>query len=258
MIGAPPDIAERQARIVAMTREAGTMSVEALARTLEVTPQTIRKDLAQLERRALLARTHGGAVAAGGIDNLAYAERREIAVAAKAAIGAAAARLVGNGSSLFINIGTTTEAIARHLTDHRDLMVITNNLNVVDILADRPGITVIAAGGRVRAHDRAVVGGLAMEFIRGFKVDIALIGASAIEPDGEFLDFDIDEVHVSQTIIRQARRVILSLDASKIARTAPVRVGTLADIDDLVIDRADAALRSACTTAGVRLIETSG
>lgn len=255
MSDVPSDIVARQARIVELARAAGTVSVETLADTLRVTPQTIRKDLTQLEKRALLARVHGGAVATAGIDNLAYVERRGIAVAAKSAIGAAAAALVGDGASLFINIGTTTEAIARHLASRHDLMVITNNLNVVDILAGNPRIEVIAAGGRVRP-DRAVVGAIAMDFIREFKVDVALIGASAIESGGDFLDFDVDEVRVSQTIIRNARRVILAVDSSKMERAAPVRVGNLGDIDDLVTDRAGDALRAACAKAGVRLVET--
>lgn len=250
------DVPTRHARIVDLARQAGRVSVEGLADTLGVTPQTIRKDLTSLERRALLTRVHGGAVPGSGTDNLAYAERRGIAVAAKSAIGAAAAALVPDGASLFINIGTTTEAIARHLVDRTRLMVITNNLNVVDILADRPGIAVIAAGGRVRPSDRAVIGGIAMDFIRGFKVDIALIGASGIEANGDFLDYDVDEVRVSQTIIHNARQVILAIDASKLDRPAPVRIGTLDDIDWLVTDRAPPALRAACVAAGVRIAET--
>ena len=131
-------------------------------------------------------------------------------------------------------------------------MVITNNLNVVDILADSPGIDVIAAGGRVRASDRAVVGALAIDFIRGFKVDLALIGASGIETNGDFLDFDVDEVRVSQTILDNARRVILAVDSTKLDRPAPVRIGQLADIDYLVTDLAADPLRAACAAAGVR------
>lgn len=249
-------VAARHAAILEIARHTGSVTVDALADTLAVTPQTIRKDLNLLARRSMLARVHGGAVVTSGIDNLAYAERRMVAAPAKSAIGAAAAALVPNGASLFINIGSTTEAIARHLVDHRDLMVITNNLNVVDILAGRPTIEVIAAGGRVRPGDRAVVGALAMDFIRGFKVDMALVGASAIEPDGSFLDFDIDEVRVSQTIIRRARQVILAIDASKLKRPAPVLVGDLSDIDFLVTDRPDPRLAAACAAAGVTVVET--
>ena len=251
------DAARRHDAIVEETRRAGHASVEQLARALGVSTQTVRKDLTALEQRGLLARTHGGATARSGTDNWPYAERRLRAVAAKDAIGAAAAALVGDGASLFINIGTTAEAVARHLVRHRGLMVITNNLNVVDILADNPGAEVIAAGGRVRAADRAVVGAVAMDFLRNFSVDVAIVGASALTAAGDFLDFDVDEVHVAQTIMRQARRVVLAADATKLARTAPVRIGGLADLTSLVIDRAPGDLRDGCAAAGVTLIETS-
>jgi DeoR family glycerol-3-phosphate regulon repressor len=250
-------VAARHRAILDSARHTGSVSVEALAEQLGVTPQTIRKDLNLLARRSMLARVHGGAVVTSGVDNLRYADRQHVAAESKAAIGAAAAALVPDGASLFINIGSTTEAIARHLTGHRDLMVITNNLNVVDILAGNPSIEMIAAGGRVRAGDRAVIGALAMDFIRNFRVDYALIGASAIEPDGTFLDFDVDEVRVSQTIIAQARQVILSLDSSKLGRPAPVRIGDLSDIDFLVTDTlGDPRLAAACTAAGVHVVET--
>lgn len=250
-------VAVRHRRILELARQTGSVAVDALAAELQVTPQTIRKDLNLLARRAMLSRVHGGAVVTSGVDNLDHAARREVASGAKAAIGAAAARLVPDGASLFINIGTTTEAIARALVKHRDLLVITNNLNVVDILSGIDSIEVIAAGGRVRAHDRAVVGALAMDFIRGFKVDYALIGVSALDAEGTLLDFDIDEVRVSQTIIAQARKVILAADETKFGRPAPVRIGDLADIDWLVTDRMpDPALRTACAQADVEVIAT--
>lgn len=255
----PPsgDTARRQAAIVEKTRAAGTVLVEELARALDISAQTIRKDLNALEQRGLLSRTHGGATARSGTHNVPYAERRLHAVAAKDAIGAAAAALIENGSSLFINIGTTCEAVARHLVRHRGLMVITNNLNVVDILADCPDAEVIAAGGSVRRADRAVVGAVAMDFLRNFRVDTAVIGASAIDAAGDFLDYDVDEVHVSQTIIRQARRVILAIDATKLDGRAPVRIGGLADVDCVVIDRATPDLTRACDVAGVTLVEVT-
>lgn len=252
-------VERRHAHILDLARRAGSVAVETLAADLDVTPQTIRRDLNLLARRSMLSRVHGGAVVTSGTDNLDVRARRQVASEAKAAIGRAAAALIPDGASLFINIGTTTEAAARALVDHRDLLVVTNNLNVVDILAGRPGIEVIAAGGRVRPSDRAVVGALAMDFIRGFKVDQALIGASAIDEDGALLDFDVDEVRVSQTIIAQSRAVILVADASKVGRPAPVRIGDMAAIDVFVTDRLDdARLRHACEEAGVRVVETAG
>lgn len=250
-------VASRRKRILQLARETGRVSVDDLAEQLAVTPQTIRKDLNFLARRALLSRVHGGAVIASGVDNIAYDARRLIASGAKAAIGRAVAALVPNGASLFINIGTTTEAIAHELVRHRDLMVVTNNLNVVDILAGQPSIEVIAVGGRVRASDRAVIGTQAMEFIRGFKTDFALIGASALDPAGTLLDFDLDEVQVSRTIIANARAVILAIDSTKIGRAAPAKIAELSAIDFLVTDRLPEGFGETCTAAGVRVIETA-
>ncbi|WP_019515127.1 DeoR/GlpR family DNA-binding transcription regulator [Sphingomonas sp. Mn802worker] len=249
-------VANRHQHILALARQTGSVSVEALATRLGVTPQTIRKDLNDLAARAMLSRVHGGAVVTSGVGNIDHATRAAVAAEAKAAIGAATARLVPEGASLFVNIGTTTEAVARALVDHRELLVITNNLNVVDILAGRDPIEVIAAGGRVRASDRAIVGALAMDFIRGFRVDYAVIGTSAIDCDGTLLDFDVEEVRVSQTIIAHARKVILVADASKIGRAAPVRIAGLDAVDYLVIDRIEPELARACREAHVTVIET--
>lgn len=254
----PDLVALRHQRILALARHAGSVTVEALATALEVTPQTIRRDLNQLASRAMLSRVHGGAVVTSGVDNLDREARRQVAAGAKAAIGVAAAALVPNGASLFINIGTTTEAIASALVHHRHLLVVTNNLNVADILGGVPTIEVVVAGGRVRASDRAVVGALAMDFLRGFKLDFALIGASAIDAEGTLLDFDMDEVRVSQTIIEQARSVILATDQTKFGRPAPVRIAEIGVVDHLVTDRlVHPEITAACAAAHVQVHQTS-
>ncbi|UYY77392.1 DeoR/GlpR family DNA-binding transcription regulator [Sphingomonas sp. R1] len=254
----PDLVALRHQRILELARHAGSVTVEALATALEVTPQTIRRDLNQLASRAMLSRVHGGAVVTSGVDNLDREARRQVAAGAKAAIGVAAAALVPNGASLFINIGTTTEAIAAALVHHRHLLVVTNNLNVADILGGVPTIEVVVAGGRVRASDRAVVGALAMDFLRGFKLDFALIGASAIDAEGTLLDFDMDEVRVSQTIIEQARSVILATDQTKFGRPAPVRIAEIGVVDHLVTDRLlHPEIAAACATARVQVHQTS-
>ena len=217
--------------------------VDALAAHLGVSAQTIRKDLDLLASRHLLTRVRGGAMLSAaltsGLDNIGYAARRALGAEAKDAIGKRAASLIPNNASLFINIGTTTEAVARHLRRHERLMVVTNNLNVADILADCAGIEVIVAGGRLRAADRALVGSLTVDFIKSFKVDYAVIGTSALDHDGDLLDYDISEVKVSQTIIANARKVMLVSDATKLGRCAPARIGSLADIDLFVTDRID-------------------
>ena len=113
---------------------------------------------------------------------------------------------------LFINIGTTTEAVSKALLDHDGLMVITNNINVANRMRVYPSIEVVIAGGVVRGSDGGIVGEAAVDFIRQFKVDYAVIGASAIDHDGALLDFDFREVKVAQAIIANARHVILVSD----------------------------------------------
>src|SRR5215470_10751468 len=187
----------RQQEILALARAQGRVNVDDLAARFDVSPQTIRKDLNELCDRRLLSRVHGGALVASGVENIAYEARRFIAQAEKRAIGAAAARLIPNSASLFINIGTTTEEVARGLNAHEDLLIITNNLNVATLLYRHPRMDVIIAGGPVRRADGAVVGAAAVELVRQFKVDYAVIGASAIDQDGALLDFDVREVRVS-------------------------------------------------------------
>lgn len=252
-------ISRRHSEILEIARQTGRVTVEALAERLDVTPQTIRKDLNDLSERNMLSRVHGGALITSGIDNLAYEARRVLAQPEKQAIGEAVAALIPEKASIFINIGTTTEEVAKALAQRRGLLVITNNLNVVDLLAPNPEIEVIVVGGRVRALDRAVVGAFAVEFIKSFKVDFAIIGASAIDEDGTLLDFDMNEVQVSQAIIQNARQVILAADSSKLGRPAPVRIGHIAEVDVFVTDAlASEALAGVCEANNVRILQATG
>ena len=215
-------LSHRQTEILNIARAFGRVMVEDLARRFEVSAQTIRKDLNDLCDQRSLTRIHGGAIIASGVENLAYEARRFVAAEEKKAIGAAAAARIPNGCSLFINIGTTTEEVASALTSHEDLLVITNNLNVAMLLYRHPRIEVIVAGGAVRRADGAVVGSTAISLIGQFKVDYAIIGASAIDEEGALLDFDYREVQAAQAIIANARSVMLVADSTKLA---PQRAG---------------------------------
>jgi len=229
-------LTERQTEILNRTRALGRVEVEALAEEFAVTTQTIRRDLNDLSHNGLLSRVHGGAVPPARIANVAYAERRVVAAPEKRAIGVAAARMIPDGCSIILNVGTTIEAVARALTGHRDLVVITNNLNVVGILSGTPAKELILAGGIVRQSDGAIVGDEAVAFIGGFKADFAIIGASALDEDGAVLDYDMREVAVSRAIVANARRTILVCDRLKFERSAPVRVCGVADIHAFVTD----------------------
>ena len=248
----------RQEDILALAREVGRVGVEDLAARFMVTPQTIRRDLSDLCQQRALTRVHGGAIVASGAQNLAYEARRLVAAPHKRLIGEAAAALIAPNSSLFIAIGTTAEEVARALLRHDGLLVITNNIHVATELHRAPGIEVVVAGGTVRRSDGGIVGAATVDMVNGFRVDTAIIGTSAIDADGTLLDFDLREVRVGRAIINQARRVVLVADSSKFARSAPVQVAHLSQVNVLVTDRLNDAAAALCRQYSVDVIEAGG
>lgn len=247
----------RQREILDIAKTEGRVLVEELSTRFSVTPQTIRKDLNDLCEARSLTRIHGGALFPSGTENVKYEARRSIAAAEKQAIGKVAASLIPDKASLFINIGTTTEAVGDALIGHHELMVITNNINVANRLRIYPSIEVVIAGGVVRGSDGGIVGEAAVDFFRQFKVDFAVIGASAIDAEGALLDYDFREVKVAQAIIANARHVILVADSTKFERTAPVRIGHLSQVHTFITDHCPLSdLMSIAESHEVKLIET--
>jgi DeoR family transcriptional regulator, glycerol-3-phosphate regulon repressor len=227
----------RQLTLLSVVQSQGSVTVEQLADQLGVTLQTVRRDVQRLADEGLLARFHGGVRVPGStVENIAHQQRENLNAQGKARIARSVASKVPNGCSLVLNIGTTTEAIARALLQHTDLRVITNNLNVATILSANVHCEVIVVGGVVRSRDKGIVGEAAIDFIRQFKVDIALIGISGIESDGTLRDYDYREVKVSQAIIAHAREVWVAADSSKFNRPAMVEVAHVSQIDRLFTD----------------------
>lgn len=137
----------RQPEILEIARAEGKVVVEDLAERFGVTVQTIRRDLTELADAGRLERVHGGAVLPSGVSNIGYEDRRGLNEEAKRAIARACAREIPDGASIFLNIGTSTEAVARELLSHRDLMAVTNNMNVANILVANPHCEIVVAGG---------------------------------------------------------------------------------------------------------------
>ncbi len=237
----------RQTEILDIARTDGRVVVEALAERFNVTLQTIRRDLTELSDAGLLDRVHGGAVVRTGVTNIGYEERRRMNEGAKAAIARACAQAIPDNCSMILNLGTTTEAVARELLHHRNITVVTNNMNVANILVANDSCEIMVAGGGLRRSDGGLVGDLTTQFIEQFKVDYAIIGCSAMDRDGDLLDFDMAEVRVSKAIIRQSRTRFLVTDGSKLDRPAPVRLASLSELDAVFTDRPfPAELAQAC------------
>jgi DeoR family glycerol-3-phosphate regulon repressor len=245
----------RHPEILEIARREGKVTVEGLAAHFGVTLQTIRRDLTDLAEAGRLERVHGGAVLPSGTSNIGYEERRSLNSAAKAAIARACAGRIPNGISIFLNIGTSTEAVAQELLHHEGLMVVTNNMNVANILVANRKCEIIVTGGHLRRADGGLIGNLAAETIRQFKFDLAVIGCSALDRDGDLLDFDIQEVNVSQTILRQSRKTFLVADHTKFARSAPARIASMADLDGVFTDRPlPPDLAAACEGWGTEVV----
>lgn len=245
----------RQTEILDLARRDGRVRVEDLAQAFAVTLQTIRRDLTEMAEAGLLDRVHGGAVPRMGAVNLGYEARRRLQAGAKAAIGAACAAAIPDNSSVILTLGTTTEAVARALLQHANLTVVTNNLNVATVLAANPGCEVLVTGGALRRSDGGLVGDLTLQAVEQFKPDYAVIGTSALDLEGDLLDYDLAEVRVSRAILRQARRSYLVADHSKLDRAAPARIARLSEIDRLFTDRPlPPPLRQRCAEWGTEVV----
>lgn len=217
----------RQSRIHELVKQKGYLTIDELVAHFSVTPQTIRRDLNAMAEEGLIERHHGGAGPASSVENTEYQTRKIQHLAEKRRIAETVAAHIPDHSSLFINIGTTTETIAQALLEHRGLKVVTNNLHVASILSAKPDFTVIIAGGEVRNRDGGIVGEATRDFVHQFKLDYGIIGISGIDLDGTLLDFDYQEVRIAQAIMENSRYVYLAADHSKFGRNAMVRLGNL-------------------------------
>ena len=228
---------QRQQEILNLVQQQGFVSIDTLAQNFNVTPQTIRRDINALCEQQLLTRYHGGAGLSSSVENVEYAARQVLHLDAKRSIAAMAARQIPDRASIFINIGTTTEEVAKALQHHNGLRIITNNLNVAAILRSNPSFEIIIAGGSVRQRDGGITGEATIDFIRQFKVDFGIIGISCVDSDGTLLDFAYHEVRVAQAIIENSRQVFLVADHSKFDRCAMVRLGNISQVDALFTDQ---------------------
>ncbi len=227
----------RKPEIINIARREGRVTVESLVEVFGVTPQTIRRDLTELAEAGQLERVHGGAMLPSNTENIAYTERRRLNHASKVDIARECAKHIPNDSSVFLNIGTTTEAVAAELTNHKGLLVVTNNLNIAVNLSGHPEIDVIVAGGNLRGSDGGMTGEITRDVISQFRFDFAVIGCSALHEDGDILDFDTQEVGVSRAILSRSEKVFLVADASKFERKAPARIASMSDLDAIFTDR---------------------
>ncbi len=244
---------QRHEHILTLVREHNFMTVEELAANLDVTPQTIRRDVQELSETGQLKRYHGGASLGDVSVVTAGQERRNHQQQEKNAIARLIASTIPDNASLFISIGTTMEAVAAELVRQRkNLRIITNNIYAASITAARTDYTVIIASGVVRPLDGGITGVATVDFINQFKVDYAIMSTHGIENDGSLLDDDYKEVSVMQAMVNNARVRYLGVDHSKFNSNALVRLGDIGAFDKLFTDRPpSAAMQKTLNERGV-------
>lgn len=229
-------LSQRQRKILTLIEENQRVRVDDLAERFATSPQTIRKDLQQLADLHHIVRFHGGATVVGGVEYTAPSQRMGDRLPEKQAIGAMVAGLIPPTCAVFLNAGTTTRQAASLLSGHQHLRVITDNVDLAAEIRGFSGLEVIVPGGAVRRSDGAILGAEAVDYIRQFRVDFAIIGAAAVSEDGALLDFDLAEVQLCRAMMARARHTILALDSKKFGRSAPVEFGHLAHVNTVVTD----------------------
>lgn len=251
-----PSRIQRHQKIIALVREHSFMPIDKLAHELQVTPQTVRRDINQLCEEKVLRRYHGGAALGENVEQDDFQNKKHHMHSEKAHIAEMIAARIPDNASLFMSIGTTIEAVAVALVkSHNNLRIITNNLHVAGIVSGRTDYTVIITSGVVRPLDGGVTGVATVDFINQFKVDYAVLSASGIEQDGSLLDFDYKEVSVMQAMMANARLRYLAVDHSKFGRNALVRMGDITDFNTVFTDRHPGeAMRKLMDDAGVECV----
>jgi len=228
----------RQSAILKAVTARGSCTVTELARDLEVSGETIRRDIRVMARQGLVRKVHGGVSVPDQLRESSFRQRLLENAEAKQIIARLAAEQVQNGDSLMMDTGSTTAYVARELVDHRDLMLITNCTEIARTLARGSSNRVFLVGGELRGDDGALFGAEAARYVGRYRCRVALLSIGAIDLVGGFMDFHPEEAEFSQAVIAQASRVVVAADHSKFGRQATVKVCDLADVDALITDRA--------------------
>ncbi len=246
---------ERHSAILKAVARTGSSTVTGLARELEVSGETIRRDIKVLAGDGLLLKVHGGATMPGPLKEPGFRQRLGDNAGAKKVIAITTARQVRDGDTLVMDTGSTTAYVARALLEHRDLLVVTNSADIARTLATRKGNRVYMAGGELRADDGAALGPAAAAFVEQFRVRLAILSIGAIDAEDGFMDFDYAEAEFSRVVIRRAEKTIVVADHSKFGRRGLVRVCGLERIHTLITDRPLAApFAGQFRKAGVNLL----
>lgn len=245
---------ERHRRILDHLRVQGRVLSSDLARELEVSPDTIRRDLRELDEAGLLRRVHGGALPRrGDTDPLPVRARR--APEAKAKVARRAAATVSDGQVVMFDGGTTTLEVARALPERLHATVVTNSLPIALELADRPRIEVLVVGGRLRDRSLVTVGAVAAEALGAIRADLLFLGVCGLHPEIGITVEDAEEREGKRAMIAGAADVVALADHEKLGTALPFVVAPLSAVTTLVTDAAAEASLAPYRALGIEVIQ---
>jgi DeoR/GlpR family transcriptional regulator of sugar metabolism len=228
----------RYDQLLALINANGYMRIDELASRLDVSTQTIRRDIKKLSDDGILSRYHGGAGQASSAINHDLKKREVSQTEEKQRIADVLAERIPDGSTIFLTAGTTIECVAKALDARQNLRIITSCLRVANLLYTRRDFDVMVPGGSLRYQNSGIIGSSAQDFLRGFRADYLIMSLGAIDPDGTMLEFDFNEVAVMKIMMANSRQIFVAADHTKFHASASVALGSTSEIDALFTDQA--------------------
>lgn len=232
------------------------VTLDDLAEKLKVTTQTVRRDVATLEKRNLVMKYHGGILSLVRDNRENYALRQTDQLDAKKVMSHLCLEYIADNSSVFMTIGTTLEILAKNFVNNRtNLTIITNSIKNANILIENSSFNVITPCGNIRSHNGGVAGSEAANFLKSFRMDYVVLSAGSISEDGLILDYNLDEALLARQMIEQSQQVILLMDSMKFHMQANVVLSALSNVDILITDQKPSdSYIEICRNSGCKLI----
>lgn len=247
---------QREEEILSEIRRAGgSCRISYLGERLQVANETVRRNIRALEARGVVRKVHGGVHLRDPLDEPTLQHRMDTQADVKARLGRLVAGMIKDGSSVFLDVGSTTAYVAMALREHRNLLVVTNSIFVAQMLATRNGNKVFLAGGALRPHDGGAFGAEALDLVSRFNVEFAVFSIGAMNAEMGFMLHDFEEAGIARIAARNARVSIVVTVGDKFGKRAPVLLDHDKTIDLLVTDsRPPEEIRQMLTDQGVELV----
>ena len=225
---------EREQRIISLLETRGELSIKTLGDMLDISPSTLRKQLASMQSKGLVIRTYGGVMSVDRIPDESFDNKLRRNMVEKRLIAERARGIIREGQSIALGSGTTIYALCMLLDDLRQGVIYTNSMQAADYLAGCSGLEVHICGGIIRSRTGTLIGGEVSRFFEKYHVDIAFVGCDTIDADGVVYSDNLAVASAERAVLANAKQKYILCDASKFGRSSTARINTLSDCDGLI------------------------